>query len=762
MGNYITETVTEMDGVTIPLEGHRVVLAQRKRKRDLHDTLGDDILRYIVELVTNADDSYRRLGLFAPKKKVIEIELTEDTRNGGYILSVTDNAEGMTEEELRKKFSAYAEHNSGDVKNNPRGIFGQGCSDVLRNAADEKRTATIESIKDGMLSKLVYGLTEDQSDWAIYTGSAEMSKAELREVRGRMHIPKNGTKVTFGVPSIVKFGPEEIEKLPKQICSSNYLRYILSSDDTIVYYKKGDEKNRLTFNGYAFDREDEVWNKGFSFNFDGKKMQCELRMYRNDNKKEDGTHVIVRDAEYRVYANTMFDFRLDPTARNLSGELIVKDLYNVCYKWINDPVNPVSFLKDNRTGFDTQKPLYIALNEAIYPIMKEIISENKKDTGSVSLSESRQFSNILKKINKYIDEQLETPIPGGPGGEGSEPVPPVNGIEFANSAITITEGKQYSLKLVINSNLIAPNEKINISCDDSDKISFTPQVVEYRDEEVDKYGIVEKSISIRGLGLTDQNEPAILSAKTKTRISNVSITVTEEEVHYPADGLEFYPQPISLAGTDKHRISLYVDSEIIPVGTTIFIKTDEGLEHAMTKTFSEQCLIGDSSIGLVKVWVSGGEIGKKYNIEATALNKTTSALIAITEEGRRKPQNNGLISDVVIEPCGKDVQAYFDTTTRAIVVNSEHPINRFIMTKMGNVDKRNINLPFNEKKYLNDIISEQIAIVLVKEKDLKKNNVSYDDDSEEFYDKVRQLVQLQKNKIYRLIFSELDAIVESD
>ena len=63
----------------------------RKKKRELFDALGDNILRYIAELVTNADDSYKRLGDSAPENKLILIELKKDPKNkeGGYMLSVT-------------------------------------------------------------------------------------------------------------------------------------------------------------------------------------------------------------------------------------------------------------------------------------------------------------------------------------------------------------------------------------------------------------------------------------------------------------------------------------------------------------------------------------------------------------------------------------------------------------------------------------------------------------------------------------------------
>ena len=40
----------------------------RKKKRVLNDALGDDILRYITEILTNADDSYRRLEKLHKKK----------------------------------------------------------------------------------------------------------------------------------------------------------------------------------------------------------------------------------------------------------------------------------------------------------------------------------------------------------------------------------------------------------------------------------------------------------------------------------------------------------------------------------------------------------------------------------------------------------------------------------------------------------------------------------------------------------------------
>ena len=135
----------------------------RKKKRDIKDALGNDILRYIAELLTNSDDSYRRLenqNIDSNKEKVIYIELKKEKRKSAdnsdsYVLSVTDNAEGMTLETLERIFGTYGEDNAGGTPLHARGIFGQGASDVLRASAKEKRTALIETIKDNSVSNLL-------------------------------------------------------------------------------------------------------------------------------------------------------------------------------------------------------------------------------------------------------------------------------------------------------------------------------------------------------------------------------------------------------------------------------------------------------------------------------------------------------------------------------------------------------------------------------------------------------------------------------
>ena len=84
------------------------------------------------------------------------------------------------------------------------------------------------------------------------------------------------------------------------------------------------------------------------------------------------------DENYSVFDNTMFDFQNYPSAQVVSGELIIKGLYNLCYEHLNAE-EPDAIVRDNRTGFDTKNSFYIKLNKEIAPKIQEVLNENGKE-----------------------------------------------------------------------------------------------------------------------------------------------------------------------------------------------------------------------------------------------------------------------------------------------------------------------------------------------------------------------------------------------
>ena len=489
------------------MEEIEVKTALRKKKRELASALGKDILRYLAELLTNADDSYKRLesqGINNGKEKIIKIEVSKDRRNNdGYVISVTDNAEGLSSDKLIKIFGEYGGDNANGIETRARGIFGQGASDVLQAAAVEKKTAMIETIKDGKFSKLLYNMDEDYVAKIKVDSPNDFSSNKLNQIRESLSIPENGTKITFGVPSQVKFDDKIVKSLANLIAKYPSFRYLLNQSDRKFVFKNGNYEQVITSKDYLFDEEKILCDENFKFKFDGSDVKCNVKMYTNDNKQDDGTQLIVKDENDVVFANTLFNFEKMSTAKNISGVLNIEGLYDICYRHLNSPI-PDAIVNDNRTGLDTTNPFYDVLSSAITPIIEDVLKKNASDTKIANLNNNKKFSDALKKLNKYLKNEMKDEISGGTL-DGK--VPPAEGIKFARSNISITLGKTYDLKLLINSNIIMSTDEIKVVSDNEKNVEFSPNVISYNENEIVD-GLVVKNVTIKGNYITE-TEPVI-------------------------------------------------------------------------------------------------------------------------------------------------------------------------------------------------------------------------------------------------------------
>ena len=731
-----------------------VKISTRKKKHDLENALGNDIMRYIAELLTNADDSYRRLesnGQLLSNDNNIYLELLKDKRkNDNYAVSVTDNAEGMTIDRLKSVFLTYADDNAGGIASHARGIFGQGASDVLQAAAYDGLTAQIESIKDDKVSKLIYHMDDDLNP-GVELIEMNIIGNQLRQYRDKVRIPNNGTKVTFGIPDRVRFNDRIRKDLPEMISKYPTFRYLLNQTNRKFIYIESDKQIELKSEQYQFDESKILCDEIFNFNFDGAKVDCNLKLYINENKKDDKTNILVIDENNTVYDNTMFDFQNNAAAQNVSGILFINGLYSICYNHINDKQHPDYILSDNRTGFDLKNPFYIALNKAVNPYIDRILEENGKDIKTTNLSNNKKFSAALKKLNKYLKQELKDEIGGG---NGKGKIPPKSGIEFVRDSISITINKQYDLKLLINSDMVLPNQMIKIECLD-DNIEFSPNFILYNQEEVND-GLVIKNVTIKGIKCT--NDSSILKASIESRVATTAIDVISPEIHYPDNGMDFYPKDVALTADKTHFVNLYIDSNFVPLNSKINLVYDNGINGDSYVTFVENDII-DKNIGVIKIVIHDGTVDNSYYLKANYENITASIKINIIEASNNEPQNGGLISAIKLQPNDAYYQSYYNSKNHTIFINSKNPINIRIMGDMK--DKNQDNPVFNsqQSKYLCDIISSQAATILVKDKDIKNGKINFDD-FETAVEQVQAAIQEQKNKIYQEIFPEIMGLAD--
>ena len=145
------------------------------------------------------------------------------------------------------------------------------------------------------------------------------------------------------------------------------------------------------------------------------------------------------------------------------------------------------------------------ISAAISPIIEDVLKKNASDTKIANLNNNKKFSDALKKLNKYLNKEMKEDIGGGPG---PGPEPPAEGIKFIRSNISITCGKTYDLKLLINSNIIMPTDEIIITSDSDENVEFSPSLITYNQEESSN-GLVIKNVTIKGVNITDNN-PTII------------------------------------------------------------------------------------------------------------------------------------------------------------------------------------------------------------------------------------------------------------
>ena len=323
------------------------------------------------------------------------------------------------------------------------------------------------------------------------------------------------------------------------------------------------------------------------------------------------------------------------------------------------------------------------------------------------------------------------------------------------SHASLTKGKKYDLKLLINSSLIFTDTEIKITMEDNSFIQLSPNTITYSNNDIKENGLVVKDVIIKALEIT--NSPILIKATVNNYMANVLIDVIEQEIHDPLNGLEFYKDSLVLSPDNIHKACLYFDKSIVPIGSSITLKSDGLILNQNQIIVSDNFLL-DENIGCIVVKSKGGDIGSDYLITANYKGIETNVKITILETSKNNNSGGGLISGLKLEPDEDQYyQAYFHPFTREIIINSKNSVNIAIMGSMD--DKNPDNPSFNKEqtKYLCDLIALQASQELVKEQNARKGEINIDN-VKDAVEEIQNLIQQQKNKIFMVIYPVMISI----
>jgi hypothetical protein len=377
----------------------RVQYGPRGFHQDASLAMKGDIVRALIETITNADDAYGD----ASGKIRIEIE----HRHGPWTVITRDRARGMSAARMKEAIEGLGGRTSGfEAGEDVRGNLGRGAKDLAAFG-----TVEFDSICDGRHARMIL---EETGDTRL---TERKATAEDRKALG---IKSSGTVVTIHVRENIRC-PRHA-KLKEKLSTQFQLRDILADprrEVTLVDTNSGtSEVLRYSYPSLPVVYSAELPVEGYG------SATASLSIYRNPERFDDppsdpgrpgGLLVKGRRA---VYENTYFRFENNAHAGWFSGILecrYIDDLANeydqrFLARQPQEATNNQPIITRSRDGLEHNHPFYRALAAAVEVPLGELIDAEEQRARGEGVHESARLRRLLdalgRDLARLIDEDL--------------------------------------------------------------------------------------------------------------------------------------------------------------------------------------------------------------------------------------------------------------------------------------------------------------------------------------------------------------------
>lgn len=493
-----------------------------------NQAIGNDLLKGLIELVTNSDDSYARLlekGI--PVDGRIEIEIDRRPRTNQTLVRIVDYAEGMDQSQMEQCVGGYGEDTSGQ---SGRGIFGMGLKDTINAFGD----GAITSFKQEQ--KFHCTLTDFENLRIEEPCKVNRrDKADFRNFSG-------GTQVTVLVTN-PKVKIPQIDTLRQNLQTHVCLRSIMTDPNRKVTLR--DVRNG-TVDDLRYESPDGVV---IIHN-----LALELPTFPELQPKltviEATGEILTQNGSYRTggilvttrrscHEATLFGFDDDPDAANLFGELRCDAIYDL-------QARGEQIVDKNRNGLRKDHPITRELFDAAKKVIEQFLVKKKEEAKQrqkalEDAETAQRFRSAVRNLNDIAKSELQI----GGAGKGDGPVVPrdlnlpKDGFEFMPDEYRVLLAERTSLKLHIlvdGSTGISVGDPVEVSCDNAHiKILNAFPTVPRLSSDDPPISIV--AIQVEG---TQANAQGFVTARCGTKVAVAVIEVVssrQQKENMPRGGL---------------------------------------------------------------------------------------------------------------------------------------------------------------------------------------------------------------------------------
>jgi hypothetical protein len=389
----------------------RIEYSSRAAVQDGGLAMGGDVVRALVEMVTNASDSYTRLEHHrVAVDGVIEVA-TERLRSGEYNrIVVRDHAEGMRKPALYRRILLAGGRTS---EATDRGVLGRGAKDIAFFGK-----AAYESISEGFFSHVLVHDTHDYEELE--------ERPATRKDYERLAVPQNGsgTQVTLYVRRRQHSIPQHAN-LARRLSENVQLRGIMTSDARTVTLGDLVRTNAPDLLRYRLPYpRTKVKSVAIAID-DVPDATGSLVIYKSAVPLEDVRSMerhsgVVIDDGSGIHEATYFGLEGRAGALSFSGWLTCPYIRTLQNRWddamdagrsTDDPDNPIPIIARTRSGVSRDHPFTTKLAAFVERQLRPLIEEEEalqaKHAGQVSEDTRRRLRRVAKDLGVKMAEVMK-------------------------------------------------------------------------------------------------------------------------------------------------------------------------------------------------------------------------------------------------------------------------------------------------------------------------------------------------------------------
>jgi len=492
--------------------------ADRVALQQADQAIRKDVLRALVEIITNSNDSYSRLeDAGAHVSGEIIIDVWRKRKNS--IIRVRDFAEGMDDAHMDKVVGTYGEATSGLKEDkHVRGMWGRGLKDAIFGLG----YGYVSSIRENYLYRSSLLLKE-----GVPTFDLDVPIPVTDEIRDVVGIPYgNGTEIEIIIS-------REDVKIPQFDNLRNYLqrhfelRTIMASPSRLIILRNLAGKNRVRDEhvlSYKPPRGEKVLDEHFEI--EGYPASAHLQLLRSkiqlSTRGEEGDYAdagLLVISESTVISLTMLKFENDPYASFFYGSIRCDYLHDLLKN--DEPV-----LTATRDGINWTLPFTKSLKEAVEERIEPLVQierEHAMQDEQMKLDKRlrKKLDKTLRELNVIASAELKD---GWGSSDGGSPEPPPSGLGFVPERVFVQTGQTVTLTLrAYLSEKIQDGSTVFVVSDNPEVDVLTPKVEvkaagESEDIGIAKVRVEGKQVGSEGLVtayLSDQKAVALVQVRSR-------------------------------------------------------------------------------------------------------------------------------------------------------------------------------------------------------------------------------------------------------